>query len=191
MVEIKHPELGEDVGFDGIDAKGNPVRYRIHTHQEIGLMRTVTFNQEMIRCGYGYELSDIIASQIRQRKAMNELRFVDAAVELNNNLERLGDLNGKRDPHLMACALFICRENEDRTKIPTDAERATKIEHWNNAGIPHDFFVGALKGMNASMKAIYEAPIPTMPLSAPPKGKSKSKAPFGTRPTSSKSTMKT
>lgn len=158
---IKPPELGPDVGFDGVniepDGTQTTVRYRIHVPEEVGILRMTQFNKECIRIAYGVDLADLIQSHLKQKTLLNETKFYDLVVENNNILHRLGDINADRDPKLWACALFICDTKEDLLKVPTDAERAMKIQHWNNAGIPYAFFIRSLGTFNRTLKALYES----------------------------------
>lgn len=144
-----------------MDDKGKPVRYRIHTPEEIGIHRMVEFSKEAVRMAYGHDMASMIASHLKIKKLLNELKFADCAVEVHNQLHRLGDLNQNRDATLWACTLFVCTSDENRTKIPTDADRNLKIEHWNNAGIPYSFFVRSLGTFDRTLKALYEIPTPT------------------------------
>lgn len=157
----KAPDLGPDVGFDGkaVDGEGRiiNVRYRIQTPEEIGIIRMVAFNKEMVRVAYGHDIADVIRGHLKMKEQLNGNKLFDAVVELNNLMHRLGDINQERDAKLMGCTLFINTEDEDLTKVPAEADRNRKIQHWNDAGIPYSFFLRSLGTFSNTLRVLFDS----------------------------------
>lgn len=78
---------------------------------------------------------------------MNEVRFVDVAVKLDNLRRGIAKLEEKEPTALKICTLFINEKNEDLSEWNNDI-MTKKIEDWKAEGIAvEDFFQFALNSV--------------------------------------------
>jgi len=86
---------------------------------------------------------------------MNETKFVECAVRLDNLRRGVAKLKDKEPSVLKLCTLFVNTENEDPSTWNNDV-MTVKIEDWKAEGIDvQDFFTLALNSVNGFID-IYE-----------------------------------
>ena len=99
-----------------------------------------------VECGYDPTFENVYKAIADAIKALNEVKFVDAAAilfNLQNGMYR--NIEKREHPVMMLCTLFILREDEDvRTWDETLAKE--KVKDWMDYGYPvQDFFHIAFK----------------------------------------------
>ena len=79
-------------------------------------------------------------------RAVNDVKFADAAVMLNNMLNGASRIDaGEPHPILLMCALFICPETEQQGRW-SEAEAREKIDDW--ADIDIAFFLACVRRLH-------------------------------------------
>lgn len=84
-------------------------------------------------------------------RLMNEVKFVEAAVKLDNLMRGVAKLEEREPTLLKMCALFINTEDEDRTTINNDMI-VKKIEDWKKEYDIRDFFQLALNTVDGFLE---------------------------------------
>lgn len=76
--------------------------------------------------------------------AINEQRFADAAVMVYNWMQAIQEFDGRKQPILEYCALFLVKKDEDLREWSQELVDE-KVEDWTKEGIDfNSFFVLAL-----------------------------------------------
>lgn len=138
-------ELKESV----FTANGN----KYYIHKSLTIERYKAYQKMQIEVGFGLGFAGMIAMLQKIYKFVNEQKFADAAVAINNTLTSVSGMDQREDPVLILCALFINREDEDITKIE-DNILTEKINDWKVEGIPMDFFLGYAQHLVADYQKI-------------------------------------
>jgi len=84
-------------------------------------------------------------------KLMNNVKFVEAAVKLDDMMRGVAKLQEREPTLLKICALFINTEDEDRTVINNDMI-VKKIEDWKKEYDVRDFFTLALNTVDGFLE---------------------------------------
>jgi len=92
-----------------------------------------------IEFGFSNTFIDIYKAVQKIREALNNVKFVEAAVLTENILIGVGNLAEKEDPALRLCALFINEDNED-VSVFDDKVMRNKIECWEKELDVNPFF---------------------------------------------------
>lgn len=93
--------------------------------------------------GFGLSFKKIFENLKELHGLMNQVKFVEAAVKLDNLMRGVAKLEEREPTLLKICALFINTKDEDRTTINDDMI-ARKIEDWKTEYDVRDFFTLAL-----------------------------------------------
>ena len=126
-------ELKESV----FTANGN----KYYIQKSLTIERYKAYQKMQIEVGFGLGFAGMISMLQKIYKLVNEQKFADAAVSINNTLSSVSGMDQREDPVIILCALFINREDEDVTKVD-DNVITEKINDWKTEGIPMDFFLG-------------------------------------------------
>lgn len=98
--------------------------------------------------GYGNTFKGLYDKLHALYNLMNNVKFVEASVALNNILQGITKIEEREPTMLKLCALFINTKDEDRTIITADMV-AEKINDWKKEGYEmKDFFTLALNTMD-------------------------------------------
>lgn len=101
--------------------------------------------------GFGLSFKKIFDNLKDLHKLMNEVKFVEAAVKLDNLMRGVAKLEEREPTLLKMCALFINTEDEDRTTINNDMI-VKKIEDWKQEYDVRDFFRLALNTVDGFLE---------------------------------------
>lgn len=93
--------------------------------------------------GFGLSFKKIFENLKDLHGLMNNMKFVEAAVKLDNMMTGVAKLEEREPTLLKICALFINAKDEDRTTINNDTI-VKKIEDWKKEYDVRDFFTLAL-----------------------------------------------
>lgn len=101
------------------------------------------FESLQLEMEYGVTLSGFKTELETIYRLLNELKFADAAVMVNNAINGASRIeSGGPHPLLMICALFICPADEDQGRW-NEAEAAEKVGDWANIDVA--FFLSCAK----------------------------------------------
>ena len=114
-------------------------------YPSISTGRYPVLEQMQIEIEYGTTVSGFRSEMERAYKALNEVKFADAATIVNNAINGVSRVEaGQPHPLLMICALFICTAEENQGKW-SEAEAAAKVADWANIEV--DFFLNCAKAL--------------------------------------------
>ena len=123
--------------FSGVSGKTYIVYPSLSTE------RFRVFETMQLELEYKTSVSGLRVELDRIYKAVNDVKFADAAVMLNNILNGAARIEaGEPHPILLMCALFICPETEQQGRW-SEAEAREKIDDW--ADIDISFFLGCAR----------------------------------------------
>lgn len=105
--------------------------------------------------GFSMDFKGMWQQLAEMRKELNAVKFVDAAVRLDNLLTGMSKIQEKEHVLLKMCALFMNTEDEDRGVINDDMISA-KIEDWKNEYDVQGFFTLALNTINGFLQIYAE-----------------------------------
>lgn len=92
-----------------------------------------------IELEYATSMSGFKAELEKAYRALNEVKFADAAIIINNILNGAARIeSGQPNPVLMICTLFICTPDENQARW-SESEAAEKIKDW--AAVDVAFFL--------------------------------------------------
>lgn len=122
--------------------EANGTTYYLETQLTIGrYCEFVILQRELSN---GMTLQQIYDSHVTQRQLLNQVRFADAAVQVDKIINHCVNIKQKEPTVLKLCTLFINTKDEDRTVWNNDTV-TRKLEDWKKAGISvADFFAVAL-----------------------------------------------
>ncbi len=128
---------------------------------QISIERFKRMNEFEIELSFATTFKKHYAGLKEVKSILNEARFVDAAVKLNDvlvGMHRVLD-HSNHHPILKYCALILNTHNEDR-KAFDEKIMDEKIKHWEEAGVPiMSFFSVALhtvNGLHPSLKDVFQ-----------------------------------
>lgn len=127
---------------------------------QISIERFKKMNEFEIELSFATTFKKHYASLRELKDIMNQARFVDGAVKLNNimvGMHRVLD-NTNHHPILKYCALILNTDDEDR-KAYDEKVMNDKIKDWQEEGVPiESFFSVALhtvNGLHPSLKDVF------------------------------------
>lgn len=116
----------------------NGVDYQIEGN--LSIERYAEFQILEKELAYTTTFKGMYDKMVRLRDLMNKMRFVDAAVELNDLLIGVSKIEEREPTVLKICALFMNTPDEDRTTFTQDMI-TKKIADWKTEGLDmRDFF---------------------------------------------------
>lgn len=121
-------------------ANGN--KYQVLSPEEgVGLRRFGPLRTAISRVGFEASLMDQFAQLKRVEAAFNKGSYMEAAAGIHDMMQAIGRAGHSFPEAFRAAALFVLREGEDVSKLPTEAETEAKIADWAEEGLhEHDFF---------------------------------------------------
>lgn len=114
--------------------------YRIDS--ELSIKRFAEYQILEKEAGFGINFKTIFNSLKQIHKLMNEVKFVEASVKLDNLMRGVAKIDERKPTLLKMCALFINREDEDITEI-NNSLMEEKINDWKEYDV-NSFFQFAL-----------------------------------------------
>ncbi len=105
--------------------------------------------------GFGVSFKSLFQNLKKLHGLMNDVKFVEASVLLDNMMRGVAKLEEKQPTLLKMCALFINADDEDRSVITEDMI-AKKINDWKAEYDVRDFFQVALNTMDGFLE-IYDS----------------------------------
>lgn len=114
--------------------------YRIDS--ELSIERFAEYQILEKEAGFGVNFKTIFNSLKQIHSLMNEVKFVEAAVKLDNLMRGVAETEKRKPTLLKICALFINREDEDITTI-NNTIIEEKINDWKEYDV-NSFFQFAL-----------------------------------------------
>lgn len=101
--------------------------------------------------GFGMSFKKVFQHLKELHEMMNNVRFVDAAVKLDNMMRGVAKLEEREPTLLKICALFINTADEDRSTINNDMTMK-KIEDWKKEYDINGFFQLALNTVDGFLE---------------------------------------
>jgi len=133
--ELGHP-IKSIITLDRFTANGNDYVIR----QSLAIERFEIFENLQADVGFGVAFKEVFANILDAYNCCNEARIADAAVKLHNTMNGIkSKLEGRVNPVLLLCTLFICNEDEDATTYDSDLAKK-KIDDWRIEGIAMESF---------------------------------------------------
>jgi len=125
-METKHIDFNEKK----FEANGSTYYFS----QTMSIDRFVEFERLQAHVGFGKDFKHIYEKLREAYDNMNKNKLADGAVIIHNLINGIAENLDKRDhPILQMCALFINREDEDKTVFDPDVN-AQKIDDWKKEG---------------------------------------------------------
>ena len=114
---------------------------KYHVSKMLSVERWRQYEDLQPLIGFGRSFQDIFDSVKKAYEALQAPKIADASVILHNILTGIKEkLDGRHDPALQICALFINAEGEDE-KVYDEEVMKSKIEDWQKEGYAiQDFF---------------------------------------------------
>lgn len=132
----------KNIDFNEGEFTANGKRYMLETKLSAGRYCEFVILQRELAAGMS--LNQIYDQLIAQRKLLNDMRFVDAAVHVDKFINHCINLKQKEPTVLKLCTLFINEESEDRSTWGNDLV-VKKLNDWKKENINvEDFFAIAL-----------------------------------------------
>lgn len=130
----------------------NGVTYTIET-EGLSFDRLEMYEQLEVELGLGMRLQTILKKLDEQKNCYDEGRHADAII-VNHELRTSAyhKLENKTNVAFEMCALFMNRDEEDRTVITKDMIKA-KIDDWRREYAVTDFFSFAIASIPAYLNA--------------------------------------
>jgi hypothetical protein len=122
--------------------EANGTKYSVRTAEEgVPLLRFKKIQTLVAQMGFDASVSDQYAALDRIEKYFNKSEYIKAAGGILDMKMALSKAERAFPFAADACAMFILRDGEDITQLPTEAEIQAKVEDWNAAGLyAADFF---------------------------------------------------
>ena len=134
--------------------KANGQQYVIHT--SLAVSRFEQFEKLEVEVGWGTSFEAIFGNMRKAFDSLNESMPADASAILYNSMNGIKNkLEGRKNPILLLCSLFISREGEDITKYDP-AVNALKIEDWTQEGITMESFFSLAFNLVNGFDPIYK-----------------------------------
>lgn len=135
MKELKRLDLSKQ------SFVANGVTYYIE--QALSIERFCEYQILEKEAGFGMTFKKIFENLKELHGLMNNIKFVEASVKLDNLMRGVAKLEEREPTLLKICALFINSAEEDRTSINGDMI-TKKINDWKEEYDVRDFFTLAL-----------------------------------------------
>ena len=129
--------------------EANGVLYKIETG--LSIERFCEYQILEKEAGFGVTFKKVFENLAELHKLMNDIKFVEAAVLLDNIMRGVAKLEEREPTLLKICSLFINSEEEDRTTI-TDDLISKKIDDWKTEYDVRDFFTLALNTVDGFLE---------------------------------------
>lgn len=130
----------------------NGVDYQIEGN--LSIERYAEFQILEKELAYTTTFKGMYDKMVHLRDLMNKMRFVDAAVELNDLLRGVSKLEEREPTVLKICALFINTPDEDRAIFTLDMI-TKKIADWKAEGLDMRDFFHVASGSVAGFLDVY------------------------------------
>lgn len=118
--------------------KANGKKYIMRT--SLTISRFEAFQELQISAAFGVDFESMFKNLRQCWDLLEEGKWASASVKVYNLMSGVKDkMDGKIDPILALCSLFICTEDEDVTKYDVELCRA-KITDWTIEGIASESF---------------------------------------------------
>lgn len=127
----------------------NGVTY--HIESQLSIERFCEYQLLEKEAGFGMSFKKIFENLQDLHKLMNGVKFVEAAVKLDNLMRGVAKLEEREPTLLKICALFINTEDEDRAVINNDMI-VKKIDDWKQEYDVKGFFTLALNTVDGFME---------------------------------------
>jgi len=117
-------------------------RYQVLSPAEgVGLRRFAALRTAISQVGFEASLMDQFAQLKRVEAAFNKGSYMEAAAGIHDMMQAIGRAGHSFPAAIEAASMFILREGEDVSRMPTEAETEAKIEDWAAEGLhEQDFF---------------------------------------------------
>lgn len=129
--------------------KANGVHYNIEGG--LSIERFCMYQILEKEAGFGVSFKSVFTNLQKLHSLMNNVKFVEAAILLDNMMRGVAKLEEKQPTLLKMCALFINADDEDRSTISEDMI-AKKINDWKAEYDVRDFFQVALNTMDGFLE---------------------------------------
>lgn len=130
----------------------NGVKYNIES--ALSIERFCEYQLLEKEAGFSVSFKSLFDNLLELHNLMNSVKFVEAAVLLDNMMRGVAKLEEREPVLLRLCALFINTDDEDRATIDNDLV-VKKIEDWKQEYDVRDFFTLALNTVDGFLE-IYE-----------------------------------
>lgn len=126
------------INFETGSFMANGKEYRVQG--ALSAERFVELQLIKMEYGTGSDLAHHFQSLIHLKDLMNKLRFVDAAVKLNDIIIGTAELE-KREPQILKICALVCNTADENREIITTDMIQQKVEDFLKSGIDiNDFF---------------------------------------------------
>lgn len=143
MTELKRLDLNQP------SFEANGVTYYIES--ALSIERFCEYQILEKEAGFGLSFKKIFENLKELHALMNGVKFVEAAVKLDNLMRGVAKLEEREPTLLKICALFINEKEEDRTIINNDMI-VGKIANWKKEYDIRDFFTLALNTVDGFLE---------------------------------------
>ena len=132
-------------GLKSFTANGN--KYQVLQPADgVGLRRFAALRTAISQVGFEASLMDQFAQLKRVETAFNKGSYMEAAAGIHDMMQAIGRAGNSFPSAFEACALFVIRDGEDVSRLPTAAETEAKISDWSAEGLhEQDFFFLCLR----------------------------------------------
>lgn len=130
----------------------NGIKYNIES--SLSIERFCEYQLLEKEAGFNMSFKSLFDNLLELHGLMNSVKFVEAAVLLDNMMRGVAKLEEREPVMLRLCTLFINTDDEDRTIINNDL-MVKKIEDWKKEYDVRDFFTLALNTVDGFL-GIYE-----------------------------------
>lgn len=127
----------KELTLDTKEFEANGTKYFIAS--SLSIERMALREQFDLEFGIGASFKETFDTLREAYNLLNERKFADAAVCLNDRMKGIVNVEKKEVPAVRFCTLFINAEGEDITTY-SDEIAAKKIEDWKREGIDSKFF---------------------------------------------------
>lgn len=121
---------------------------------EISPERFAKMEELQIELGFGVSYKKMFEAWSDQKEYLNNLNFVDAAVQADNMMNGIAGIEDRRHTILQYCACFINTEDEDRRRFDEKIV-AQKIADWEEEGFDYLSFFNLAVNMVSGLKRNY------------------------------------
>lgn len=165
-METNESEEGSERALQPIDImangsfEANGKKYFLEP--QISIERFRKMNEFEIELSFATTFKKHYAGLNELKTILNEARFVDGAVKLNDIMLGMHKILDKNNHHpiLKYCALILNTDEEDRRAFD-EKIMADKIEDWQEAGIPISVFfqvaLHTVNGLHPSLKDVFHS----------------------------------
>lgn len=122
-----------------------------HIESALSIERFCEYQILEKEAGFGVTFKNLFNNLKELHALMNNVKFVEAAVKLDNMMRGVAKLEEREPTLLKICALFINTADEDRSTINSDMI-GKKIEDWKQEYDVRDFFQLALNTVDGFLE---------------------------------------